>query len=100
MALETHVTTIGIDIIIGETTSTRGILGGILTITDGTHGEIHIIMAGGILTITDGILGVILTTMDGDQASATLMDSVDTMAIMMEVLDWLITISYTEEEIP
>ena len=60
---------------------------------------IPIIMAGGILTITDGILGVILITADGAQATVILMDLVDTMAIMMEDLDCLTPISFTEEEV-
>ena len=89
-----QITTTGVDLIIGGITTTRGILGELHTM-DGTP----IIMAGEIFTITDGILGEILTITDGAQATVILMDLVDTMAIMMEELDCLTRISFTEEEV-
>jgi hypothetical protein len=89
-----QITTTGVDLIIGVTTTTRGILGELHTM-DGAP----IIMAGEIFIITDGILGEILTITDGAQATVILMDLVDTMAIMMEELDCLTRISFTEEEV-
>jgi hypothetical protein len=89
-----QITTTGVDLIIGVTTTTRGILGELHTM-DGAP----IIMAGEIFIITDGILGEILIITDGAQATVILMDLVDTMAIMMEELDCLTRISFTEEEV-
>jgi len=89
-----RIITTGIDLIIGGITTTHGILG-----ERHTMAGIPIIMVGEILTITDGILGEILIITDGAQATVILMDLVDTMAIMMEELDSLTPISFTEEEV-